>query len=143
MKFKVIDLVRRCKESEVAQDVEKEIYKVFKALGEPTRLKIIKILSVQGLCVCELSETLDMLQPRVSQHLKILKEASLIREKKEGYWVCYSLDKEKMDDVWDSFKDFLAADLRELEGYDEEYERLAGLEVNDKVNRIKDELRQP
>lgn len=122
--------------------MEKEIYKAFKALGEPTRLKIIKILSVQGLCVCELSETLDMLQPRVSQHLKILKEAGLIREKKEGYWVCYSLDKEKIDDVWDRFKDFLSADLRELEGYGEEHERLAGLAGNEKVNRIKEDLSQ-
>lgn len=122
--------------------MEKEIYKVFKALGEPTRLKIIKMLSVQGLCVCELSETLDMLQPRVSQHLKILKEAGLIREKKEGYWVCYSLDKEKIEDVWDRFKNFLSADLRELEGYGEEHERLAGLAGNEKVNRIKDDLSQ-
>lgn len=120
----------------------KELYKVFKALGEPTRLKIIKMLSVQGLCVCELSETLGMLQPRVSQHLKILKEAGLISEKKEGYWVYYSLDKKKMDDVWNGFKDFLSADLRELEGYGEEYERMASLAVNDKVNKIKEELRQ-
>ena len=117
--------------------MEKEIYKVFKALGEPTRLKIIKMLSVQGLCVCELSETLDMLQPRVSQHLKILKEAGLIKEKKEGYWVCYSLDKEKMDDVWESFKDFIAADLRELKGYSEQYERLEGLAENEKVKKVK------
>ncbi len=123
--------------------MEKEIYKVFKALGEPTRLKIIKMLSVQGLCVCELSETLDMLQPRVSQHLKILKEAGLIREKKEGYWVCYSLDKEKMDNLWDSFKDFLASDLREIDGYGAEYERLENLAGNERVNKIKENLTQP
>lgn len=120
--------------------MEKEIYKVFKALGEPTRLRIIKMLSVQGLCVCELSETLDMLQPRVSQHLKILKEAGLIREKKEGYWVCYSLDKKKMDDVWEGFNDFLSADLRELEGYGEEYKRMQDLEENEKINKIKENL---
>lgn len=120
--------------------MEKEIYKAFKALGEPTRLKIIKMLSVQGLCVCELSETLDMLQPRVSQHLKILKEAGLIREKKEGYWVCYSLNKEKMDDVWESFKGFLAADLRELEGYSEQHERLEGLAENERVKKVKEVL---
>ncbi|KUO58284.1 MAG: hypothetical protein APF84_05465 [Gracilibacter sp. BRH_c7a] len=119
----------------------KELYKVFKALGEPTRLKIIKMLSVQGLCVCELSETLDMLQPRVSQHLKILKEAGLISEKKEGYWVHYSLDKKKMDDVWNGFKDFLSADLRELEGYGEEYERMEGLAENEQVNKIKEKIK--
>lgn len=75
----------------------KQICKAFKALGEPTRLKIIKMLAIQGMCVCELSEVLGMLQPRVSQHLKILKEAELVEETKEGYWVYYSLNRANID----------------------------------------------
>lgn len=117
--------------------MEKELYKAFKALGEPTRLRIIKILSIQGLCVCELSETLDMLQPRVSQHLKILKEAGLIQEKKEGYWVCYSLNKQMLDTMWDNFKQFLSAELKELEGYGAEYQRMQGLAENERIKKIK------
>lgn len=120
--------------------MEKELSKVFKALGEPTRLRIIKMLSVQGMCVCELSETLNMLQPRVSQHLKVLKEAGLLQEQKEGYWVCYSLNREIIDQLWSDFQLFLAADLRELNGYKEEYIRLKGLETNERIRKIKEAL---
>lgn len=52
----------------------------FKALGEPTRLKIVKLLSVQELCVCELEAVLNISQPRVSQHLKVLRVAGIVRE---------------------------------------------------------------
>jgi len=65
--------------------------KVFKALGEPTRLKILKLIYTQPMCVCELSAVLDMLQPRISQHLRILKEAGLVSERKEGYFTYYNL----------------------------------------------------
>jgi len=119
--------------------VEKELSKMFKALGEPTRLKIIKMLSLQGMCVCELSETLDMLQPRISQHLKVLKEAGLIKEKKEGYWVCYSLDRDKIRQNWDSFNLFLNAGLKEL-GYEDELKRLGGLAENEDIKKIKNIL---
>lgn len=120
--------------------MEKELAKVFKALGEPTRLKIIKMLSLQGMCVCELSETLDMLQPRISQHLKVLKEAGLIRERKDGYWVCYSLDRDSLDENWDNFNTFLNAGLKELEGYEKEAARFEGLEENEKIKKTKDKL---
>lgn len=126
--------------SEVSDKVENQLYKVFKALGEPTRLRIIKMLSVQELCVCELSETLDMLQPRVSQHLKILKEAGLIKEKKEGYWVCHSLNRGMIDQVYQDFKFFLDADLKLLEGFGKEARLLEGLPGNKKIKKIKDDL---
>jgi ArsR family transcriptional regulator len=121
--------------------LHKKIYKAFKALGEPTRLKIIKILSIQSMCVCELSEVLDMLQPRVSQHLRILKEAELVNENREGYWVYYSLNKENIHKLWHEFMAFLDADLKSLEGFELEYRRFAGLENNEKVNAIKNKLK--
>lgn len=122
--------------------MEKNIYKAFKALGEPTRLKIVKMLSLQSMCVCELSEVLDMLQPRVSQHLKILKEADLVRESKEGYWVYYSLDKERLHRLWNQFLAFLDADLGSLEGYEEELLRLLSLETNERVRDTKEKLKK-
>lgn len=122
--------------------MEKNIYKAFKALGEPTRLKIVKMLSHQSMCVCELSEVLDMLQPRVSQHLKILKEADLVRESKEGYWVYYSLDKERLHRLWNQFLAFLDADLGSLEGYEEELLRLLSLETNERVRDTKEKLKK-
>lgn len=47
--------------------------KILKALGEPTRLKIIRLLEEREMCICELVAVLDMSQPRVSQHVKVLK----------------------------------------------------------------------
>lgn len=122
--------------------MEKNIYKAFKALGEPTRLKIIKMLSVQSMCVCELSEILDMLQPRVSQHLKILKDADLVKESKEGYWVYYSLDKERLHRLWNQFLAFLDADLKGLEGYEEELQRLLNIDSNERVKDKKEKLKK-
>lgn len=121
--------------------MEKNIFKAFKALGEPTRLRIIKILSVQSMCVCELSEVLDMLQPRVSQHLKILKEAELVNESKEGYWVYYSLNKDRLHRLWNQFLTFLDADLNSLDGYEQELQRLLGLECNERVKATKERIR--
>lgn len=128
------------KESEIFLD--KRIYKAFKALGEPTRLKIIKMLSVQGMCVCELSEVLDMLQPRVSQHLKILKDADLVVENKEGYFVCYTLNREELDKLWTDFNLFLEEDVSSLPDYQKESSRLSHLSCNQKIIEIKEKLKK-
>lgn len=97
--------------------MDRDFIKVFKALGENTRMKIIKLLSYKSMCVCELSEVLEMLQPRISQHLKILKEAKLVNESKEGYWVFYSLNEENLKRYWKEFHDFLAEDLDKTEEF--------------------------
>jgi len=122
--------------------MDKKIYKAFKALGEPTRIKIVKMLSIQSMCVCELSEILDMLQPRISQHLKILKEAELVNESKEGYWVYYSLDKEKLHRIWHEFLSFLDTDLLKLQGFEEESKRFSHLDCNEKIKNKKETLRK-
>lgn len=122
--------------------MDKRIFKAFKALGEPTRLKIIKMLSIQGMCVCELSEVLDMLQPRVSQHLKILKDAELVMENKEGYFVCYTLNKEELNRLWNDFTLFLEADVTSLPGYEKESSKLSNLSCNEKIKEIKEKLQK-
>ncbi|MGI6066434.1 MAG: ArsR/SmtB family transcription factor [Bacillota bacterium] len=122
--------------------MNKRIYKAFKALGEPTRLKIIKMLSIQGMCVCELSDVLNMLQPRVSQHLKILKDADLVVENKEGYFVCYTLNLNELNRLWHDFTSFLQADLTELPGYEKEYARIGNLSCNEKIQEIKEKLKK-
>lgn len=101
--------------------------KVFKALGEGTRMKIIKLLSIQRMCVCELAEVLEMLQPRISQHLKILKEAGLVTESKEGYWVYYSLERGRVEEAWNNFTRFLDADPEGLVEYQGMKDRIANL----------------
>jgi ArsR family transcriptional regulator len=63
-----------------------------KALAEPTRLQILEMLDREEMCVCEIIERLNMSQPAVSHHLKILRQAELITDRKEGKWVFYTLN---------------------------------------------------
>ena len=69
----------------------KQAVKTFKALGDPTRLRIVKLLENGELCVCQLIAVLGMGQSRISRHLAILKEAGLIVDDRKGKWVHYRL----------------------------------------------------
>jgi ArsR family transcriptional regulator len=64
----------------------------FRSLGDKTRLRILSLLRVEELCVFELVEILQMSQPAISQHLRKMKSARLVKERREGQWVFYSLD---------------------------------------------------
>jgi len=69
----------------------KAFTKVMKALADPSRVKMIKLLQQKTMCVCELQAALKLAQPTVSKHLKILEEAGLVDYKKDGLWVNYFL----------------------------------------------------
>ena len=70
----------------------KNFIKVMKALSDPSRVKIIKMLQQrENMCVCEIRAMLNLAQPTVSKHLKILEEAGLIISEKEKLWVNYRL----------------------------------------------------
>jgi ArsR family transcriptional regulator len=69
----------------------KSFLKVMKALSDPNRVKIIKLLQQKMMCVCELRGALKIAQPTVSKHLKILEEAGLVDYAKDGLWVNYFL----------------------------------------------------
>ena len=69
----------------------KEFLKVVKALSDPNRLKIVKMLQHKIMCVCEMREALQISQPAVSKHLKLLEDAGLVDFKKDGLWVNYYL----------------------------------------------------
>jgi ArsR family transcriptional regulator len=64
----------------------------FHALAEPLRIQVLELLRERELCVCELCEYLGVAQPKLSFHLKILKEAELVRTRQEGRWIYYSLN---------------------------------------------------
>lgn len=64
---------------------------VMKALSDPNRVKILKLLQQKTMCVCELQGALQISQPSVSKALKILEEAGLVDYKKEGLWANYYL----------------------------------------------------
>ena len=65
--------------------------KLFKALSDETRLRILKMLEARPLCVCEIQHVLKGSQPNVSHHLKTLSEAGLVESKKDGLWIDYRL----------------------------------------------------
>jgi ArsR family transcriptional regulator len=74
--------------------VEREMeafVRVMKALSDPNRIKIVKILQQKKLCVCEIQAALQVAQPTVSKHLKILENAGLVEFQKDGLWVNYHL----------------------------------------------------
>jgi ArsR family transcriptional regulator len=65
--------------------------KVMKALSDPNRVRIVKMLQRRMLCVCEMQAVLGLAQPTVSKHLKILEEAGLVSREKDGLWVNYAV----------------------------------------------------
>jgi ArsR family transcriptional regulator len=69
----------------------KDFIKVMKAVSDPNRVKLLKILQTRILCVCEIKSLLSIAQPTVSKHLKILEDAGLVTFKKDGLWVNYQL----------------------------------------------------
>lgn len=83
---------------------EEEIYdlsNMFKALSDATRLKIIYVLSKSSLCVCDIANILEMTQSAISHQLRILRDMKLVKFKKEGKLVIYSLDDEHVLELFE------------------------------------------
>lgn len=69
----------------------KEFIKVMKAVSDPTRVKILKMLEKREMCVCEIQTALGTAQSTASKHLRVLEDAGLVVSKKDGLWVNYLL----------------------------------------------------
>jgi len=69
----------------------KEFIRVMKALSDPTRVKILKILEKRLMCVCEIQTAIGAAQSTTSKHLKMLEDAGLVESHKDGLWVNYTL----------------------------------------------------
>ena len=97
----------------------KEIINLLRALSDETRLRILKLLEHGELCVCDIVAALGMIQPNVSFHLGILKEAGLIKDRKHGRWIHYSINDSNL------FKRFLILSILENISEDDmsEYKR--------------------
>lgn len=65
---------------------------ILKLLGDKTRLSMMKLLQTNECCVCELVEIYDASQPSISQHLRKLKDIGLVKEKRKGQWIFYSIN---------------------------------------------------
>jgi ArsR family transcriptional regulator len=112
----------------------KEFIKVTKALSDPTRVKILKMLQKRVLCVCEIQSALDRAQSTISKHLKILEDAGLIVYQKDGLWVNY----EMADGTQSPYAASLIGNMRHWLDHDPEIiELMAKLPTIDRKDIIK------
>src|SRR6185369_7359411 len=83
-----------------ASDVERAVT-LFHALSDATRLGILDMLKDGERCVCELQDQLDAAQSRLSFHLRVLKEAGLVTDRREGRWMYYTIAADALAEVHD------------------------------------------
>ncbi len=97
----------------------KAFIRVMKALSDPNRVKIMKMLEAKELCVCEITAILGLAQSTVSKHLKILEDADLVFSSREGAWMNYNLtenfENQYAEVLQNHLKDWLEKDPRILD----------------------------
>lgn len=80
-----------------------------KAIFDPIRLQMIKLLEDREMCVCDITEVLQLSQPRASQHLRILKRAGLVIERRQGKWVYYQANLTALREFIAAFERFMTS----------------------------------
>ena len=78
---------------------DKALAKIFKALGDETRLEMVRMLAGKERCVCAFLSAFPMTQPAISNHLRVLREAGVVLDNREGRWIFYRLNPEAFDAV--------------------------------------------
>lgn len=80
---------------------------IFKAISDPTRLKILYLLQDGELCVCEIIAVLEKPQSTISHHLNVLKKAGFIQGRKEGLWIHYQLTSDQLLELIENLSDLI------------------------------------
>ncbi|MGE5558308.1 MAG: ArsR/SmtB family transcription factor [Bacillota bacterium] len=88
----------------------KDLLKSMEAMKDPIRLKLLRILRDRELCVCEIVETVNIKQSRLSQHLRVLKDRDLVTERKDGKWVYYQTNLTRLEKTIKMLDAFLLHD---------------------------------
>ena len=96
------DCISCVKDIMLEDEVFQSLSELFKVFGDGTRLKIIYALLKTELCVCDIAEILGMTQSSISHQLRVLKSARLVKYRKEGKVVFYSLDDEHISKIFDA-----------------------------------------
>jgi ArsR family transcriptional regulator len=91
------DAIKKVQEKIADSDMLVWTAELFKVLGDPTRLKIVAALMIEELCVCDIAELIGMTQPAVSHHLARLRQARLVKFRRDGKMIAYSLDDEHVE----------------------------------------------
>ncbi|KRQ87700.1 hypothetical protein ABG79_00502 [Caloramator mitchellensis] len=95
------DVVEKVKHLMPQEEILYDLAELFKVLGDTTRIKIICALFESEMCVCDLAAVLNMTQSAISHQLRVLKSARLVKYRKEGKVVYYSLDDEHVKKIFD------------------------------------------
>lgn len=116
-------------------EMERKTVKIFRALGDPNRIRIMKMLEVRELCVCEVKEVLALSNSTVSKHLSLLHDAGLIKQTREGKWVNYAINSKSEDELVRSVVSLLKSSLTEDESVRSDSETLKNVDRN-KICRV-------
>lgn len=84
----------------LSRDQAEELARVFKALADPTRVRLLSLIAASEddeACVCDLTDEVDLSQPTVSHHMKLLVEAGLVSREQRGKWAYYRVDRGALD----------------------------------------------
>jgi DNA-binding transcriptional ArsR family regulator len=95
------DVVKKVRDQLISDKVLLDMADLFKAMNDPTRLKIINALLLHEMCVCDLTALLNLTQPAVSHHLKALRQARLVKFRRSGKAAYYSLDDDHVQLLFD------------------------------------------
>ncbi len=95
------EVLNEAREEEPSDEMLADLADLFKVFGDSTRIKIIYALFEREMCVCDIAELLGMTQSAISHQLRVLKNSRLVKFKKEGKTVYYSLDDEHVNRIFD------------------------------------------
>ncbi|MDO4719750.1 MAG: metalloregulator ArsR/SmtB family transcription factor [Peptostreptococcaceae bacterium] len=94
------DIVAEVKKDMPVDEKLYDLAEFFKVFGDTTRIKILYVLMKAEMCVCDIAAVLEMTQSAISHQLRFLKQARLVKYRKEGKTVYYSLDDEHVDRIF-------------------------------------------
>lgn len=97
-----IEVVKSIKQDMIDNEKVQGLTDIFKALASPTRFKILYCLKEEELCVCDISAILNMSQSAISHQLRVLRDLRLVKHRKEGKMVYYSLDDDHVFSILDA-----------------------------------------
>jgi len=95
------DIISRVREQTPPEETLYDLAELFKVFGDSTRVRILSALFVSEMCVCDIAKLLGMTQSAISHQLRILKQARLVKNRKDGKTVYYSLDDEHIKNIFD------------------------------------------
>ncbi|OFK63611.1 transcriptional regulator [Globicatella sp. HMSC072A10] len=95
------DIVNQVRDKMPQEESLYDLAELFKVFGDPTRIRILWTLNEAEMCVCDIAVLLNMTQSAISHQLRVLKQANLVKNKKEGKAVYYSLVDDHVREIFD------------------------------------------